>query len=145
MSSEYIPDWVNMPAVNPIPNNSGGIDWFRQLNAMPRYATALSNTQSAALPGWLRSAVATTESPGWGSLALGSAKALGGLFMGMKQYGLAKKTFNENKRQFQLNWGANRDLTNAQLADRQAGRIAASGPDGRHASVADYMAQYGIK
>ncbi len=97
------------------------------------------------MPDWLKGAVGTKEAPGWGSLALGSAQALGGLFMGMKQYGIAKKTFNENKRQFQLNWDANRNLINAQLADRQAGRIAASGPDGRHASVADYMAQYGIK
>lgn len=128
-------------------------DWYGSLYGMPAYRAKMDNPTfvGSGAPGatpdfWsLKAFIGDKGNPGWGSLALGSAQALGGLFMGMKQYGIAKKALNENKHQFRLNWDANRNLTNAQLADRQAGRIAASGPDGRHASVADYMAQYGIK
>jgi hypothetical protein len=80
---------------------------------------------------------------GWGGLALGAAQGVGNLFMGMQQYGLAKKTLAENQRQFNMNWDAQRSTTNASLSDRQAARVASN--PGAYQSVSDYMGQYGIK
>ena len=80
---------------------------------------------------------------GWGGYALGGTQALMNAFMGMKQYGLAKKQLAESKRQFNLNYDAQRSTTNAQLEDRQRSRVAAN--PGAYQSVGDYMKQYGIK
>jgi len=43
------------------------------------------------------------KTDGWGGLALGGASALGGAFMGMKQYGMAKKQLAESQRPFDMN------------------------------------------
>lgn len=64
-------------------------------------------------------------------------------WLGMKQYGLAKKNFRENKRQFNLNYDAQKNLTNSRLEDRQRARIA-SNPNG-YMSVGEYMNKYGVK
>lgn len=91
--------------------------------------------------GFFGGAVGTREQPGWGGLALGGASALGNLFLGMKQYGLAKDSLNFQKESFNKNWDAQAKLTNSQLADRQA--VRAGGSPG-HASVEDYMKRYGV-
>lgn len=80
---------------------------------------------------------------GWAKPALGIANSLMGAYLGMQQYGLAKKTLAENKRQFNLNFDAQRSTVNSQLADRQRARVA-SNPTA-YQSVSDYMGQYGIK
>lgn len=82
------------------------------------------------------------QQQGWGSLALGAAQGLGSAWMGMKQYGLAKDTLKENKRQFNINYEAQRKLTNSQLEDRQRARVAAN--PGAYQSVGDYMNKNGI-
>lgn len=92
---------------------------------------------------FMKSAIGTKDNPGWGNLALGTVAGLANMYMGMKQYGLAKSSLDENKRQFNMNYDAQKNLTNSQLADRQAGRLAAS--PGMHESVADYMAKYGVR
>jgi hypothetical protein len=74
---------------------------------------------------------------GWGSMALGGAQGLANLFMGMKQYGLAKKSLAQNKEQFERNYAAQRTLTNSQLEDRQRARVAAN--SGAYESVGSYM------
>ena len=79
---------------------------------------------------------------GWGTPALGAIGGITNAFMGMKQYGLAKKTFDESKRQFELNYGAQRDLTNNQLEDRQRARVASNG---NYQSVAAYMDKNRVK
>ena len=80
---------------------------------------------------------------GWGNLALGAASGLASTFLGMKQYGLAKQTLAENKRQFQLNYDAQKQTTNTRLEDRQRARVASNA--GAYQSVGDYMAVNGIK
>ena len=80
---------------------------------------------------------------GWGMPALGVASGLLNAFMGMKQYGLAKESLAEGKRQFGLNYAAQRSTTNAQLEDRQRARVASN--PGAYQSVGDYMSTYGIK
>lgn len=74
---------------------------------------------------------------------LGLAQGLFNAYMGMKQYGLMKDQLSESKRQFGLNFDAQRRTTNAALSDRQAARVA-SNPTG-YQSVGDYMKQYGIQ
>lgn len=80
---------------------------------------------------------------GWGGLALGAAQGLGNAFMGMKQYGLAKDTLQNTRDQFNMNYGAQRDLTNSQLEDRQRARVTATA--GGAESVEDYMKRNRIK
>lgn len=80
---------------------------------------------------------------GWGNLALNAAGGLASTFLGMKQYGLAKQTLAENKRQFQLNYDAQKQTTNTRLEDRQRARVASNA--NAYQSVGDYMAVNGIK
>ena len=79
---------------------------------------------------------------GWGSAALGVAQGLGNTFMGMKQYGLAKDQLAQSKKQFELNYGAQKKTTNTALEDRQAARVASN--SGAYQSVGDYMKKNGI-
>lgn len=81
-------------------------------------------------------------SGGWGSAGLGIAQGLGSAYMGMKQYGLAKSALEESKKQFNLNYDAQRKTTNAALEDRQAARVASN--PGAYQSVGDYMKKNGI-
>ena len=80
---------------------------------------------------------------GWGGLALGAVGGLASTIMGMKQYGLAKKSLAENKRQFQLNYDAQKQTTNTRLEDRQRARVASNA--GAYQSVGDYMGTNGIR
>jgi hypothetical protein len=62
----------------------------------------------------------------------------------MKQYGLAKDQFAENKRQYNQNFEVQKNLTNSQLEDRQRGRLAAQ-PNAGNPSLSEYMSKYGVK
>lgn len=73
--------------------------------------------------------------------AIGAVSSLGNAWLGMKQYGLAKKQFKESKRQFNLNYARQTDTINRQLEDRQRARVAANS---NAIPVAEYMAQYGV-
>ena len=94
------------------------------------------------MPDWMKSAVGDKNTPGWGGLALGAANTLFNGFMGMKQYGLAKDTLNFNKMQFNKNYDAQRNTTNAQMEAQQRARVAG---DPAAMAVAEYMSKYGIK
>lgn len=85
----------------------------------------------------------TRDMPGWGGAAIGGLNSLVNAFMGMKQYGIAKKTLAENKRQFNTNFDAQRQMVNSQLEDRQRARIASN--PGAYQSVGEYMDRYGVK
>ena len=77
------------------------------------------------------------KTQGWGAPALGIASGLGNAYMGMQQLNLAKETLANNKRQFDMNYGAQRTTTNAALEDRQKARVASNA--GAYQSVGDYM------
>lgn len=68
-------------------------------------------------------------------------------FMAMKQYGLSKDIFNNNKQQFERNFGAQKGITNSQLSDRQDRRNADARANGMTGttSTADYMSKWGVK
>lgn len=117
-----------------VPGADGGMfsglgDWFKNSGVM--------NTQTEGPKG------AVLQQQGWGMPALGAATGLLSAFMGMKQYGLAKDSLAESKRQFGLNYDAQRTTTNTQLEDRQRARVASNGS--AYQSVGDYMSQNGIK
>lgn len=82
---------------------------------------------------------------GLDDLAMGG-NALQGIFnswMAMKQYGLGKQQLAEGKRQFGLNFEAQRNTVNSQLEDRQRARVASN--PGAYQSVGAYMDKNGIK
>ena len=124
--------------------------WQQQVAAQPGFSNLASGGGGVATaePSFLDGMLGFTDSStglknqGWGGLALGAAQGLGNAWMGMKQYGLAEDAFEESKRQFGLNYEAQKKLTNSQLADRQRARVA-SNPNG-YQSEAEYMAQYGV-
>lgn len=76
------------------------------------------------------------KTDGWGGLALGAAQGLMSGFMGMKQYGLAKKTLAHNQDVFNKNYAAQRQTTNTRLEDRQKTVVAMNS---NNTPVAEYM------
>lgn len=80
---------------------------------------------------------------GWGMPAIGAAQGIFNAYMGMKQYGLYKDQLKEGKRQFELNYDAQRQTTNSALEDRQRARVASNA--GAYQSVGDYMNQNAIR
>lgn len=82
-------------------------------------------------------------SKGWAPAALGIGQAIFGGMQGMKAQRLAEDQFKESKRQFDLNYGAQRDSLNTNLEDRQRARVAANPT--AYASVSDYMNKNRIK
>ena len=79
---------------------------------------------------------------GFGGLALGAASGLGNLWMGMKNYGLAKNQLAFQEDAYAKNYAAQAKITDAALEDRQRARVAANPT--AYASVSDYMAKNGI-
>lgn len=80
---------------------------------------------------------------GWGGTAIGAASGLMSGFMGMQQYGLAKQQFAQQKKEYEQNYAAQRQLTNSQLEDRQRARVASN--PGAYESVGAYMDKNGVK
>ena len=79
---------------------------------------------------------------GWGSTGLGILQGLGSAYMGWKQLGLAEDALKSNKDQFEKNYAAQKQATNASLEDRQRARVASN--PGAYQSVGDYMKKYGV-
>lgn len=77
-----------------------------------------------------------------GQLGLGGVTSLLNGYLGFQNLSLAKKQYQSQLDQFNKQWEANKKLTNASLADRQAARVA-SNPNA-YQSVDDYMKKYGI-
>lgn len=82
------------------------------------------------------------STPSLGQFGLNVGNGLFNAYMGMQKYNLAKDSFAENQRQFNLNLANQTKLTNSRLADRQAARVA-SNPNA-YQSVGTYMNQYGV-
>ena len=63
---------------------------------------------------------------GWAPVALGAGQAIFGALQGNKATKLAEDQFKEGKRQFDLNFNAQRQTINTQLEDRQRARNASN-------------------
>jgi len=81
-------------------------------------------------------------SDSWGGDALSAIKGITGAYMGMKQYGLARDSFDEGKRRYNQDYAAQKTLTNGNLEDRQRARVASNGS--AYQSVGDYMNKNGV-
>lgn len=171
MASSNYQDWWNMTfqpqlaqAIQPKPiapaaldyNNPGISNYAPQgmtdslpIGNLMDPSNAMEGGLGSGINDWMKSsgflggrAADGSMSQGWGGMALSGAQGITNAYMGMKQYGLAKDTFNENKRQFALNYDAQKKTTNSHLEDRQAARVA-SNPNA-YQSVGDYMKKNGI-
>lgn len=74
---------------------------------------------------------------GWAPVALGAGQAIFGALQGNKAMGLAEDQFKESKRQFNLNFDAQRKNVNTQLEDRQRARNASNST--AYENTDDYM------
>jgi len=74
---------------------------------------------------------------------LGTANSLLSGWLGMKQYGLAKKQINSSIDMSKRNFNAQANTINSQLEDRQ--RYRAMTQPGANQDVASYMAKYGVQ
>lgn len=108
-------------------------------DALPQSPSLLETLKGYIPGGFLDSTDTKTgiKTQGWSSPALGVVAGLGNAYMGMQQLNLAKETLANNKRQFDMNYGAQRTTTNARLEDRQKARVASNA--GAYQSVGDYM------
>ena len=84
-----------------------------------------------------------TTSGGYGQAALGVLQGVGGLYLGMQQYNLAKDSLAASKEQFNRQFEVNKNLTNSRLEDRQRARVASN--SSAYQSVGDYMNKNGVK
>ena len=82
------------------------------------------------------------KTQGCGDMAMQGLQGLGNSYMGMKQFGLAEDALKEQKRQFDINFQAQRKSINSQLSDRQLARVA-SNPTA-YQSEAEYMKKWGV-
>lgn len=116
------------------------MDWFNQVNTSP-----IAAQMPAQDGGWFTkdAILGKNGQQGWSNLALGALQGIGGTYMGMKQYGLAKDALAQSQAQFNKNYNAQRQTTNTQLEDRQRARVAATG--GTAESVDSYMARNRIE
>lgn len=83
------------------------------------------------------------QTPGVAGTALGAASGLLGGYIGLKQYGLARDSLEQNQEQFDLNYDASKRTTNARLEDRQRARVASN--PGAYESVGNYMNKHGVR
>lgn len=83
-----------------------------------------------------------SKTGGWGMPVISGLSSLASAYMGMKQLGLQRDAFNQSKKEFDMNWGAQQKTVNAQLEDRQKARVASN--PGAYQSVDAYMKEKGI-
>lgn len=105
-------------------------------------ATQAGQVAPSFLDGMLGYSDANGFQPGWGGAALGALQGIGNAYMGMKQYGLAEDALKEQKRQFDINYGAQKKAFNSQIEDRQNARNAAN--PGAYDDTPTYMKKYGL-
>lgn len=117
------------------------MDWINQVKNAP--IGTQTPAQAGGWGGFMEGLIGKNGQQGWGNMALGALQGIGGAYMGMKQYGLAKDALAQSQNQFNLNYNAQRQSTNTQLEDRQRARVAAT--DGRAESVDSYMERNRIK
>jgi hypothetical protein len=124
------------------PNSMGGIGF--QANgstiATPNLTGGIGGGGGSG-SGW--SWLNTRDQQGVLGPAIAGVSALGSMYLGMKQYNLAKDSLAFQKDAFAKNFETQKTLTNSQLEDRQRARVASNA--GAYQSVGDYMNQNGVK
>ena len=86
------------------------------------------------------------KTQGWGMPAIQGVGALANAYLGYQQLQLGKSQLAQNKKIFNLNFGAQAQTLNTQMEDRQRARVASAGSgSGSLDSVDSYMAKNAIK
>lgn len=80
---------------------------------------------------------------GMGNYMLSGLNSAMNLFMGIKNYNLAKQQIDLQKKEYERNFQAKQQMVNSAMEDRQKARVA-SNPNA-YMNVNDYMNKYGIK
>ena len=147
--SQFITPALSDPLANMYTPNLGGGSFASQYggNAPSLFGPTNTGSQNSNLFGGMGSMAnyGTKPTPGMGitmggiGAAAGLALGAGNLFLGFKQYGLAKKQLKFARNSFNKNYAANRQITNSSLRDRQSARVASN--SGAYQSVGDYMNQ----
>lgn len=111
---------------------------------VPRPNVGLGGTGSEVTPGIFSfdRMFGGKDSTGWVGPAAAGVGALASGYLGMKQYGMAKKQLAEARRQFDTNLNMQRSDINRRLEDRQRTRLESS--PGHHMGVDEYMKKYGV-
>ena len=149
-------DWLEMLSSFGNTSASSVMQQNPELMKMNNYASNMGTTpQVTALPnqggsmfgGLFDNFFDTTnangiKTQGWGGMGLSALQGIGNAYTGMKQFGLAEDTLKEQKRQFGLNYEAQRKTLNSQMSDRQRARVASN--PGAYQSEAEYMKKWGI-
>lgn len=110
--NQTLPTGSILSSINPVESGGGGFQWGNFL-------------------------LGDKNRPGALQLGLGTLSGIGNLYLGMKNYGVAKKQLQQQNAQFEKNYAAQQKLVNSQLEDRQAARVA-SNPSA-YESVSSYM------
>lgn len=131
-----------IPSLNNTAVSGGGNDIFSMLSKVGGAGGA-----PAFEPSFLQSLMGFKDptgfqTMGWGPAVFGMGKSLFDGWLGMEKLDLAKDSLNFQKDAFSKQFENQRTLTNAELRDRQAARVASNPTD--YASVADYMRQNGV-
>lgn len=79
----------------------------------------------------------------YGQFGLSALGGLGQGILGFQNMSLAKKQASQAQENWDKQWAANKQTTNASLADRQRARVASN--PGAYESVDSYMKKYGIQ
>jgi hypothetical protein len=158
----WLQSWLNngQGQSNGAPQGGGGSQWdsfYGGSGGTPGVSGAGTNGiagpgNAGNTPTFLQSLLGFTDNQGnqnqgFGGLALGAAQGAASTYLGMKQYGLAKDSFKQNKREFNLNYDAQRQNTNTRLEDRQRARVSsqAGSPTSSYESVSSYMDKNAVK
>ena len=142
-------NWGQLPDfTNEMVPNAGSLLPGTSVEQLGAWSTPNGGDPQVAQPSFMDKMMGYTDADGmktngWGNMALGSAQGLFNGWMGLQQLDMAKKNLSENKRQFNMNWGAQKNLTNSRLESRQKQRLA--NRPGEYRSVDDYMSTYGVK
>lgn len=149
MPAAPMPSYMAMDGVGPMPGTDFSLGTAQVPGfSLPTYGANLAPTNlvggGAGGGGGFGSVpfFNTRDQQGYGSFALQGASALANLYMGMKQYGLAKDQLSFQKDSFNKQYAANQSLTNSRLEDRQARRVLEN-PNAT--GVAEYMSKWGVK
>lgn len=123
-----------------------------ELDPMPAFDAALKQQQRG---WWDRATTGIKDSgiiggtnadgskfDGWGSPVVGLLQALNAFSMGNRQMKLYKNAADDARKQFAMNYGAQRQTLNTQMEDRQRAAVAANP---HRESVESYMARNRIK
>lgn len=131
-----------IPGLDTSVPNMPGIEGFK---GTPNWFDSLKGWGGKAVNNFMPKINANTgkmESLGWGMPALQGLSSLGNLYLGMKNYGLAKDQLRTQKDQFNRNYENQKQLLNTRMEDIQ--RTEAGGSS-KAESVESYMARNRIK